>query len=206
MPKGNKNMEIMIPTNKIVEEIKLNAYINERTIYLNDDTINEDTEFIVNRMFDKIVEKDQKSGINPKDAEPIILKISSYGGSVYATLSIVSTIETLKDMGYRIIGKAYGIIFSGAFKIFISCSERICQRHTRFLYHQVQSYELGNTSVEQSKRKLKDLEELWRRCQDIILKYTDITQNKLDEITKLDLDVSLWPEEAMIFGCVDKIL
>ena len=95
---------------------------------------------------------------------------------------------------------------SGAFKIFISTSERICQRHTRFLYHQVQSYELGNTSVEQSKRKLKDLEELWRRCQDIILKYTDITQNKLDEITKLDLDVSLWPEEAMIFGCVDKIL
>jgi ATP-dependent protease ClpP protease subunit len=199
-------MEVVIPTNKIVEEIKLNAYINERTIYLNDDTISEETEFIVNRMFEKIVERDQKSGIKPKDAEPIVLKISTYGGDVFATLSIISTIEMLKDMGYCIIGKAYGKVMSGGFKIFIACSERICQRHTRFLYHQVQSYEFGNTSVEQSKRKLNDLEELWRRCQDIILKYTNITQEKLDDITKHDLDVSLWAEEAINLGCVDKII
>ena len=132
-------MEIMMPQNKIVEEIKLNAYINERTIYLNDVSICEDTEFIVNRMFEKIVERDQNSGINPKNAEPITLKISSYGGSVLASLSIIATIETLRESGYHIIGKAYGKIMSGAFKIFISCSERICQRHTRFLYHQVQS-------------------------------------------------------------------
>jgi len=105
-----------------------------------------------------------------------------------------------------IIGKAYGKIMSGGFKIFISCSERICQRHTRFLYHQVQSYEIGATSVEQSKRRLKDLEESWRRCQDVILKYTNITQEKLDDITERDLDVSLWPEEAITFGCVDKII
>jgi len=199
-------MEILTPINKIVEEIKLNAYINERTIYLNDDNIDEDTEFIVNRMFEKIVERDIKNSITPENAEPIILKISSYGGSVYATLSIISTIETLKENGYKIIGKAYGKIMSGAFKIFISCTERICQKHTRFMYHQVQSYELGYTSVEQSKRKLKDLEELWRRCQNVILKYTNITQEKLDDITEHDLDVSLWPEEAIILNCVDKIL
>jgi len=195
-----------MPQNKIVEEIKLNAYINERTIYLNDVSICEDTEFIVNRMFEKIVEGDQKKGISPKSAEPIILKISSYGGSVLASLSIIATIETLRESGYHIIGKAYGKIMSGAFKIFISCSERICQRHTRFLYHQVQSYEMGYTSVEQTKRKLKDLEASWRRCQDVIIKYTNITQETLDDITEHDLDVYLWPEEAIILGCVDKII
>lgn len=195
-----------MPSNKIVEEIKLNAYINERTVYLNDLEIDEDTEFIVNRMFEKIVERDKKNGISPENAEPIILKISSYGGHVFASLSIISTIETLKDMGYKIIGMAYGKIMSGGFKIFISCSERICQRHTRFMYHQVQSYEYGHTSVEGSKRKLNDLEELWRRCQDVILKYTKITQERLDEITKLDIDVYLWPEEAIKLGCVDKII
>ena len=199
-------MEVMIPINKIVEEIKLNAYINERTIYINDDSICEETEFIVNRMFEKIVERDLASGIKPSQAEPIILKISSYGGSVFASLSIIATIETLKDSGYKIIGKAYGKIMSGAFKIFISTSERICQRHTRFLYHQVQSYEIGHTSVEQTKRRLKDLEASWRRCQDVILKYTNITQEKLDDITEHDLDVYLWPEEAILLGCVDKII
>jgi len=52
-------------------------------------------------MFEKIVEKDQNEGIKPSQAEPIILKISTYGGSVYATLSIISTIETLRDSGYQ---------------------------------------------------------------------------------------------------------
>lgn len=196
----------MQPQNRFVEEAKINAYLNERTIYLNDNSIDEDTEFTVNRMFEKIVERDQKANISPSDAKPIILKISTYGGSVYATLSIISTIETFKDMGYKIIGKAYGKIMSGGFKIFIACSERICQRHTRFLYHQVQTWEMGDSSVEQLKRRLKDIEELWRRCQDVILKYTKITQERLDEITRLDLDVNLWSEEALELGITDKIM
>lgn len=192
--------------NRFIEEVKTNGYLNERTIYLTDYSIDEDTEFIINRMFEKIVERDKKNNISPKDAEPITLKISTYGGSVFASLSIISTIEELKEQGYKIIGKAYGKVMSGGFKIFISTSERICQRHTRFLYHQVQSYEMGHTSVEQTKRRLKDLEASWRRCQDVILKYTNISQEKLDEITQLDLDVYLWAEEALSLGVVDKIL
>lgn len=196
----------MQSSNRFIDEMKLNAYLKERTIYLNDDEINEETEFIINRMFEKIVANDEKEGILPTEAKPIYLKISSYGGSVYASLSIISCIEQLKDMGYKIIGIGYGKVMSGAFKILISCSERWCQKHTRFLYHQVQSYEIGRTNVEQSKRALKDLNELWRRCQDVILKYTEITQERLDEITNLDLDVQLWAEEALELGIVDKIL
>lgn len=193
-------------SNRLIDEMILNAYINERTIWLNDPEINEETEFIINRMFEKIVDKDLNQGIKPKDAEPITLKISTYGGSVYATLSIISTIERLKKIGYKIIGIAYGKVMSGGFKILISCSERLCQRHTRLLYHQVQSYELGHTSVEQSRRKLKDLDEMWRRCQDIIIKYTNITQDTLDEITKLDMDVYLWAEEALKLNVIDHII
>ncbi len=196
----------MQSSSRFIDEMKLNAYLKERTIYLNDDEINEETEFIINRMFEKIVANDEKEGILPTEAKPIYLKISSYGGAVYASLSIISCIEQLKDMGYKIIGIGYGKVMSGAFKILISCSERWCQKHTRFLYHQVQSYEIGRTSVEQSKRALKDLNELWRRCQDVILKYTEITQERLDEITNLDLDVQLWAEEALELGVIDKIL
>lgn len=194
------------PISRFVDEMKTNAYMNERTIYLNDNSINEETEFIINRMFEKIVERDSKQGIEPKDAEPITLKISSYGGDVYATLSIISTIEHLKEIGYKIIAIGYGKIMSGAFKIMVSASERICQRHSRLLFHQVQSYEIGHTSVEQTKRRLKDLDEMWRRCQDVILKYTNITQEYLDEITKCDEDIFIWAEEALKLGVVDSII
>lgn len=199
-------MEVSLPTSRLIDEMKINAYINERTIYLTDDEITEEVEFVVNRMFERIVDKDRKANIQPKDAEPIILKVSTYGGDVFATLSIISQVEYLKEIGYKIIGIAYGKVMSGGFKVLISCSERKCQRHTRFLYHQVQSYELGHTSVEQSRRKLKDLEELWKRASEIILKYTKISKEKLDEITNNDLDVCMWPEEALELGVVDTII
>jgi ATP-dependent protease ClpP protease subunit len=199
-------MDYLMSQNRIIDEMKLNAYMNERTIYLTDEDINDDTEFLINRMFEKIIEADEKKGIQPQEAEPITLKISTYGGSVFATLSIISTIERLKDMGYKIIGKAYGKVMSGGFKILIVCSERICQRHTRLLYHQVQSWEMGHTTVEQSKRRLKDLEDMWRRCQDIILKYTNISQETIDTITREDRDVYMWAEEALKLKVVDRIL
>jgi ATP-dependent protease ClpP protease subunit len=197
---------IMQSQSRVIDEMKLNAFLNERTIYINDNEIVEDTEFIINRMFEKIVERDNKAGIKPENAKPIILKISSYGGDVFASLSIISQIEYLRDLGYWIIGIGYGKIMSGAFKILIACSERWCQRHSRLLYHQVQSFEMGRTSVESDRRRLKDMEEMWCRCQDIILKYTKITQEQLDIITREDRDIYLWAEEALSLNIIDKIL
>lgn len=197
---------MMQQSNRIIDEMKINAYLTERTIYLNDNEIGEETEFLVNRMLEKIVERDRKSGIKPQDAESITIKISTYGGDIYATLSIISQIEYLREIGYWIVGIGYGKIMSGGFKILISCSERICQRHSRLLYHQVQNFEMGRSSVETSRRRLKDLEDMWRRCQDIILKYTNITQEHLDEIIKCDMDTFIWAEDALVLNVIDKIL
>lgn len=191
----------MQPQNHIINEMKLNAYTNERTIYINEE-IDSDTEFMVNRMFEKIVARDKKEGTK----EPINLKISSPGGSVFATLSIIAQIESLREQGYIINGYTYGMCMSGAFKIFISCSNRYAQRNTRFLYHQVQDYEYGYTSVERTKRNLKDLEALWQRAQEVILKYTKISKEQLDLITREDRDVCMWSEEALELGVVDKII
>ena len=82
--------ELIIP-NQIIQEVKLNAFVKDRTIYLTED-ISSDTELMINRMFEKIEKRDKLDNIEPKDTEPIILKISSYGGLVTATLSIISTI------------------------------------------------------------------------------------------------------------------
>jgi ATP-dependent protease ClpP protease subunit len=192
---------IMQPQNRFVEEVKTNAYLQERTIYINEE-ITADTEFVVNRMLEKIVARDEKEGTK----EPINIKISSPGGSVFATLSIIANIESLKERGYIINGYTYGMCMSGAFKILISCSNRCSQRNTRFLYHQVQSYEYGYTSVERKKRDYQDLEALWQRCQEVIMKYTKITKEQLDKITREDRDVCLWPEEALELGVIDKII
>jgi ATP-dependent Clp protease protease subunit len=205
-PKGQKRevMEMMIPQNRIVEEIKLNAYLRERTIYINEQ-IDEDVEFLVNRMFEKIVVNDDKDNIPMENREPIKLKISCPGGSAYSTLSIISTIEALKERGYKIYGYSYGACMSGAFKIFISCSKRFAQKYTRFMFHQVQSFEFGHISLESSKRTVKDLEELWEKCKQIIMKYTTISEEFLNKISDEDKDVFMFSDEAIKYGIIDEI-
>ena len=72
---------IMQSSSRFIDEMKLNAYLKERTIYLNDDEINEETEFIINRMFEKIVANDEKKVYHQKQS--LLFKNFILGGAVY---------------------------------------------------------------------------------------------------------------------------
>ena len=79
----------------LVEEMKLNAFKSERTIYIWED-INDNTAFVTNRMIENLCIPD----INANKL-PITIKISSPGGEVFSALSIVSAIEMAQENGYE---------------------------------------------------------------------------------------------------------
>lgn len=195
--------ELLIP-NQIVQEMKVNAFLKDRTIYLTEDITN-DTELTVNRMFEKIVKRDEINNIEPKNADPIKLKISSYGGLVTASLSIISTIETLKEKGYRVHGYSYGVAMSGAFKIFISCSKRYAQKNTMLMYHQPSNFQYGHSDVEDKERALESSRVLWEACKDVIKKYTSITEEHLNKITVEKRDVYLFGKDGFENNIVDEL-
>jgi ATP-dependent protease ClpP protease subunit len=186
----------------IIQEMKLNLWKNDRTIPIWGE-ITEDTEFLVNHMFEKIEQDDLLTG----EKKPIKLSISTLGGDLFATFSIISKIEEMRSNGYQIIATAYGKCMSGGLFIFMAATIRICQRHSRLCFHQIQTFEHGNSSVESVHRAAEDLRELWGRLRDITKRYTKFDDNTLDKILFGNVDYSFFPEKGFNeLGIVDVIL
>jgi ATP-dependent protease ClpP protease subunit len=191
-----------------IEQLKEKECLQKRTIWI-DEEITENTEFMVLRMFDKIIEMDEKNKIKPENADIIHLKISSYGGNVNSSLSIISKIESLKKIGYKIYGYAYGKAMSGAFKIFISCTKRFAQSTTDLMCHMPNHGEYGGYySMEDERRKFENLKRSWIRCKDVILKYTTIPEKLLDEYVDKNDDLYFWADESIEknLGIVDELI
>ena len=191
-----------------IEQIKDKECLENRIIWINEE-ITDITEFMVLRMFDKIIEIDKKRDIKPEDADIIHLKISSYGGSVNSSLAIISKIESLKKIKYKIYGYAYGKCMSGAFKIFISTSRRFAQPATDLMCHQPNHFEWGGyNTMEDDRRRYEGIKRSWERCKKVILKYTNIPEEMLNDSISRNDDLCFWADESIEqnLGIVDELI
>lgn len=185
----------------IVNEMILNCY-KDRIVWIKGE-IDEDMAFTFNRVCEKLVEEDLLLG----EKKPIFIKVDSPGGELLSTLSIISQIETLRELGYKIVGMGYGKVMSGGLFVLMCCDKRFSQRHSRFLLHSVISFEIGGISTIQStSRNLKDTQESWNRLREITKKYTKIDDVLLDDVTDNGRDYFFFPERAVELGIIDYII
>lgn len=186
---------------KIIEEIKLNTALRDRRVYISD-KISDESMFKTIYLIKRIVDIDNKSDDNIK--QPIEIIVDSYGGVIYEGLALISLIEQLKDEGYKIITKVQSKAMSMGFMILICGSERQSSRHARIMCHQPNSVSWGE--LEKQQRDIKETEELWKRMKELIIKYTDITNEELENIKDRCFDWYMWAEEALNLKVIDKIL
>lgn len=148
----------------------------------------------------RIREADKKLGTK----EPIEILINSCGGTVYDGLSLISLIENMKDDGYTIITTNMGYAFSMGFLISIVGSVRRSFRYATYLHHDMSSMNYGKlASMEE---EINDMRILRKRVDDIVLKYTKLTQADLDEINNKKLDKRFTAEEALALKICDEVL
>jgi ATP-dependent protease ClpP protease subunit len=191
-----------------IDQMKEKECLENRNIWI-DEHLDGDSEFLILRMFDRIVGMDISRGIKPCDAEPINVKISSYGGSEFVCFSTVDTITQLRKMGYRIYGYAYGKCMSSAFKIFISCTRRFAQPTCSLMCHQPNHGNYGDWStMEDDRRKYEAIKRSWLKAKEIILTYTNITEKMLDDAIERNDDLYFWAKESMDMnlGIVDELI
>lgn len=170
--------------------------LKNRIVWIKDD-ITSETEFLFDKMINKITEMDKENNINPNDAEPIQIHISSYGGCVHSTLSICDTIESLKSKGYKVYGYAHAKAMSGAFKILISCSKRFAKPSSDLMCHMPNGFDYGYNTMEDKRRNYERCKREWERCRKIILKNTNITNDMLEESIKNNSDLYFWADESI---------
>lgn len=193
-------MEFFEMPDKIIEEMKINSALRYRKIYLNEG-IENNSIFKAIYFLDRLVELDKKNGNEKPD---IFIVVNSYGGIILEGLGLISRIESLKEDGYKIITIVPNYAMSMGSAISIVASERWAYKHARFLFHQPSSATWGK--LQDMQEDVQDTLELWDRMKSIIIKYTKITDEQLEDIKSRKVDWQFWSDKALELGVIDKII
>jgi len=138
-----------------------------------------------------------------KSREPIKVILNSVGGEVYAGLLIYNTIEDLVRQGLQITTEARGLAASMACIILQAGSKRIGTKNTRFLIHEVTSWDWGK--VTEMEEKVEEVRKVNNMLRDIIASRSGKSKEEIDKLwTKKDVWYSA--EEAKDFGLIDEVV
>lgn len=144
----------------------------------------------------ELINNSRKYGTQPL---PIYLHINSYGGSVFAALSVIDTIKNNKLPIYSIIE---GGSASAATLISVVCDKRFITENAYMLIHQLASVFWGQ--MDEIEDEVQNLKELMKVIKKVYMDNTKIDSDKLDEILKHDL---WWnARKCRSVGLVDKII
>lgn len=129
----------------------------------------------------------------------IHLRVNSYGGDIFAGLSTVDTIRSLKCKLYTYVE---GACASAATLITACGHRRFIGKHSFMLVHQLSSISAG--TFEQLQDNHENNKRLMGLIKSIYKQYTKIPMKELDGILKHDL----WMDssECMQYGLVDEIV
>jgi ATP-dependent Clp protease protease subunit len=185
---------------RFLDEMKINAALRDRRIFINEE-VTEDSMFKACYLLDRLVELDKHDG-KKKDIEIVL---DSPGGSIYHGLSLISKIESLRENDYKIITTTNSIAMSMAFMILLCGSDRRGQKHSRIMCHQPYSG-MWYSTLQDMEESVEETKALWVRLKELIIKYTNITDEQLEDIKSRKYDWFMWSEEALEFGVIDQII
>lgn len=179
--------------------LRRNMAVNNRKILLNDDI---DGDLISEALYYlyALENLDETTGTK----EPIEILVDTNGGYVDAGLTLISYIENLKDKGYTIITTNIGKAYSMGLPIACCGSIRRCYRYAGYMVHEIASGSFGKLN-----KMYEDIEEtkrIGKLTDSILIKYTGITQEYLDDIYMRKSDKFLSAEDAIGLNIVDEIV
>lgn len=134
-------------------------------------------------------------------AEPINLYLDSYGGSVYAAISLYNIIRSCKTEVHITV---LSTCFSACNIILMASKFRRCYNNSRFLIHSVSSITYG--TLEKMKTDVKETDYLQNNIvNNIICSNSKLTKTELKAICK-DGDFYFDSDKALEIGFVNEII
>ena len=185
--------------NGVLMQMKANMALNQRKIFLYDG-VDEDSIFECIYYLYRIIDIDEKLG----EKRPVYIMVNSNGGNVYDCLTLISLIEKMKEDGYEIITVNMGRAFSAGFMISIVGSKRLAYRYSDYMVHDVSSFSYGK--LQTMREDIEETERLRDKLYSIIVRYTNITREELEEWHIKKLDKFFNSEEALSLNIVDQVI
>lgn len=177
-----------------------NSYIVDNNIYFTDD-ITMDT---MNKLIKQIRTLEKKliiMGINLKiTPPPIILNITSNGGSVIAALKCVNLIKSLSIEIHSVIDS---FAASAATLISVCCDKRYMNKYSSILVHELRS-QTSWSKLSDLQDEVGNMNKMMEQLKDIYAEHTNMTRSQLSKILRRDIEWS--PQEALKNGLIDEII
>ena len=136
-----------------------------------------------------------------KPNKDILMIIDSYGGYVDSFVAIHDTMKMIKsNVATLCLGKA----MSAAFMLLITGQKgkRFITENSRIMVHELSTFCGGKYS--ELENDLKEAERMQKFLENLILKYTSVSKDKLKKL--LMKDAYITAEKALEYGMVDHIV
>ena len=141
----------------------------------------------------------EDSGKSVEDRTPIILYLSSVGGSVDAGYQLIDVIQSSKTPVYTVnIGHWYSM----GLLVGIAGHKRFALNNSKFLLHDGSSFMYDSGAKLQDRLEFNKREE--ERTRDYILKTTNLTEEEYDD--KYRVEWYMFADEAKEKGFIDFII
>lgn len=197
-------MEYRVVDNIYIEML-LNKALKEKTLVLNDEISTESCYKIAYYM-DRIKKLDDAQNI--PDSEKIInIEVSSPGGSCMSGFFLISKIIEFKEKyNYKIIITVNEDACSMAFLLLTVCSLRRMRKYSECMLHQPLSASWGYEKLGDIEERCEILKRMWEKSKEIVLEYTNLPEEFIDDVKKSKEDRYFTAEEALKYGIIDEIL
>lgn len=181
-----------------LDEIFYYKDLQQRKIYLNDQINSTSVEEPIRRIL-QFNREDENDGIEPENRKPILIYLTSIGGSLIDGFALIDVITNSKTPVYTI---NIGYQYSMGFLIGLAGHKRFAFKNSQFLLHD------GYTATGDSTMKAFDNYEFQRRVEmrtrDYILGLTKISEEAYNE--KLRVEWYMFADDAKENGVIDYII
>lgn len=182
-----------------LDGVKYSLASKERTILLCDEVTQES---VLEAMY--YLYRFRTIDTKKKVKKPITILIDTPGGSVYDGLMLISLIESMRDEGWEINTVNIGTAYSMGFIISLVGTNRYAYRYSTYLLHDI-SLEIGG-NARSIKEKMEETDRLSTVMCDIIKKYTDISEDEIEDIFAHKKDKIYSCDKAIELKICDKII
>lgn len=196
---------LLNPQNTILDEMKINDYLNRNTIYL-DCEIYRENQVMFCRQLKKLAE--QELAKPESERNHIKVRISSFGGMVLSVFAMISYMEYWQEQGIIIETYCDGYTASGGSKILMAGSKghRYITRYGTVLIHQSNSYKQGHSTLQEDIKDVEDSLKDWGTLKDIFRKHSKLTEQDMNDFLDKNIDFVYRPKECIEKGIVDYII
>lgn len=134
-------------------------------------------------------------------AKPIEIFIDSYGGYVYQVMGLLSVMEKSVTPIHTI---ATGAAMSCGFMMLIFGHKKFAYELATPMYHSIASDFWGK--IQDLEESMKETKRLQNKFEELVIRKTRITKEKLDEVRSRKIDWYMSAQEAKEYGVIDEVI